>query len=37
MLAYQVAERMAWYRDLVDRRDALTRALRARVPGLEED
>ncbi len=34
MLAYQVATRTAWYRDLWDRREALNAALRARVPEL---
>ncbi len=34
MLAYQVAARTAWYRDLWDRRAALNEALRARVPRL---
>jgi len=34
MLAGQVGARIAWYRDLWDRRDALTAALRARVPAL---
>jgi len=32
MLAYQTADRLAWYRYLWDRRDALNEALRARVP-----
>jgi SAM-dependent methyltransferase len=31
MLAYQVADRIAWYRDLWDRRDELTAALLARL------
>lgn len=31
MLAYQVADRIAWYRSLWERRDELTAALRARV------
>jgi glycosyltransferase involved in cell wall biosynthesis len=31
MLAYQVAQRIAWYRSLWARRDELTRALRARL------
>jgi glycosyltransferase involved in cell wall biosynthesis len=31
MLAYQVADRIAWYRDLWDRRDALKAALLARL------
>jgi SAM-dependent methyltransferase len=34
MLAGQVAPRIAWYRDLWDRREALTQALRARIDGL---
>jgi SAM-dependent methyltransferase len=34
MLADQVAARIAWYRDLWARRDALTEALRARIGGL---
>jgi SAM-dependent methyltransferase len=34
MLAYQVAERAAWYRDLWERREALNAALAARVPAL---
>ena len=34
MLAYQVARRTAWYRDLWARRDELQRALLARVPEL---
>jgi hypothetical protein len=34
MLAYQVSERAAWYRSLWDRREALNRALIARVPEL---
>lgn len=34
MLAYQTEARIAWYRSLWDRRDALTEALRARVPRL---
>jgi SAM-dependent methyltransferase len=34
MLAYQVAERTAWYRSLWERREALNEALRARVPAL---
>jgi 2-polyprenyl-3-methyl-5-hydroxy-6-metoxy-1,4-benzoquinol methylase len=34
MLAYQVADRAAWYRDLWNRRDELNAALRARVPAL---
>jgi trans-aconitate methyltransferase/glycosyltransferase involved in cell wall biosynthesis len=36
MLAYQVSERVAWYRDLWQRRQALTAALRTRVPALAE-
>jgi hypothetical protein len=31
MLAYQVAPRIAWYRDLWDRRSELTEALLARL------
>lgn len=34
MLADQVAPRLAWYRDLWERRAALTEALRARIDGL---
>ncbi len=34
MLAYQMAERMAWYRSLWERRDALNAALQARLPAL---
>jgi hypothetical protein len=34
MLADQVAPRIAWYRDLWSRREALTAALRARIEGL---
>ncbi|OYV37429.1 MAG: SAM-dependent methyltransferase, partial [Acidocella sp. 20-61-6] len=34
MLAYQTIERIAWYRSLWDRREALNTALRARVPTL---
>jgi SAM-dependent methyltransferase len=34
MLAYQVAARIAWYRSLWARREALTAALRSRVPEL---
>jgi 2-polyprenyl-3-methyl-5-hydroxy-6-metoxy-1,4-benzoquinol methylase len=34
MLAYQAADRLAWYRSLWERRDALNEALRARVPAL---
>ena len=34
MLAGQVAGRLAWYRDLWARRDALTEALRRRIDGL---
>ncbi len=34
MLAYQVADRSAWYRSLWERRDELNAALRARVPEL---
>ncbi|MGH7041075.1 MAG: methyltransferase domain-containing protein [Acetobacteraceae bacterium] len=34
MLAYQVAPRNAWYRSLWTRREELTAALHARVPGL---
>jgi SAM-dependent methyltransferase len=34
MLADQVAPRLAWYRDLWERREALTKALRARIDGL---
>jgi 2-polyprenyl-3-methyl-5-hydroxy-6-metoxy-1,4-benzoquinol methylase len=34
MLAYQVADRMAWYRSLWERRDDLNAALRDRVPAL---
>jgi len=36
MAAYQVAARLDWYRSLWARRDALTAALRARVPALFE-
>ncbi|MFL5295689.1 MAG: alpha/beta fold hydrolase [Phenylobacterium sp.] len=35
MFAHQVAERKAWYRSLWERREALTRALMDRMPGLE--
>jgi SAM-dependent methyltransferase len=34
MLAYQVADRAAWYRSLWERRDELNAALRSRVPEL---
>lgn len=34
MLAYQLADRAAWYHDLWSRREELTRALLARVPEL---
>jgi hypothetical protein len=34
MLAYQVADRAAWYRSLWQRRDQLNAALRERVPAL---
>ena len=34
MLAYQVRARIAWYRDLWERRSALTAALHVRVPAL---
>ena len=34
MLAYQIADRVAWYHDLWARREALNRALLARVPEL---
>ena len=34
MLAYQVADRVAWYRSLWERREELHRALLARVPEL---
>jgi glycosyltransferase involved in cell wall biosynthesis len=34
MLAYQIADRVAWYHDLWARRDELNRALLARVPEL---
>jgi 2-polyprenyl-3-methyl-5-hydroxy-6-metoxy-1,4-benzoquinol methylase len=34
MLAYQVAPRMAWYRSLWDRREALNAALKQRMPEL---
>ena len=34
MLAYQIADRVAWYHDLWSRRDELHRALLARVPEL---
>jgi glycosyltransferase involved in cell wall biosynthesis len=34
MLAYQVASRIAWYRSLWQRRDKLTRALRARMDAM---
>jgi 2-polyprenyl-3-methyl-5-hydroxy-6-metoxy-1,4-benzoquinol methylase/glycosyltransferase involved in cell wall biosynthesis len=34
MLAYQAADRLAWYRSLWERRDALNEALKARVPAL---
>jgi glycosyltransferase involved in cell wall biosynthesis len=33
MLAYQVGDRIAWYRSLWDRRDELNAALRARLAG----
>lgn len=36
MLAYQVEPRLAWYRSLWDRREALTAALHKRVPVLGE-
>ena len=36
MLAYQVAARNAWYRSLWARREELTAALHARVPGLAD-
>jgi glycosyltransferase involved in cell wall biosynthesis len=36
MQAYQLADRLAWYRSLWARRDALNRALLARVPELAE-
>ena len=36
MLAYQVAGRIAWYRSLWERREALNEALRQRVPELFE-
>lgn len=35
MLAYQVSSRIAWYRSLWARRDALTAALRARLAAME--
>ena len=35
MLADQVAPRLAWYRELWDRRAALTGALRGRIAGLQ--
>jgi 2-polyprenyl-3-methyl-5-hydroxy-6-metoxy-1,4-benzoquinol methylase len=34
MLAYQTADRLAWYRSLWERRDELNEALRARQPAL---
>jgi 2-polyprenyl-3-methyl-5-hydroxy-6-metoxy-1,4-benzoquinol methylase len=34
MLAYQLADRLAWYRGLWDRREALNDALKARMPSL---
>jgi hypothetical protein len=34
MLAYQVAPRIAWYRSLWDRREALTAAMRERVAAI---
>jgi SAM-dependent methyltransferase len=34
MMAYQVAERTAWYRSLWERRDALNASLRERMPAL---
>jgi hypothetical protein len=34
MLAYQTAARIAWYRSLWERRDALNEALQMRVPEL---
>jgi hypothetical protein len=34
MLAYQVASRIAWYRSLWARREALTEALRVRMATL---
>jgi hypothetical protein len=34
MLADQVGARLAWYRDLWDRRQALADALRGRIEGL---
>lgn len=34
MLAYQTADRLAWYRSLWERRDELNRALAARLPAL---
>jgi hypothetical protein len=34
MLAYQVAQRSAWYRSLWERREGLNGALRARIPAL---
>jgi SAM-dependent methyltransferase len=34
MDAYGVADRLRWYRSLLERREALTRALHKRVPGL---
>jgi glycosyltransferase involved in cell wall biosynthesis len=37
MLAYQVADRIAWYRDLWARREALTEALFARAPELQAE
>jgi hypothetical protein len=37
MLAGQVGARIAWYRALWDRREALTGALLARVPALAAD
>jgi SAM-dependent methyltransferase len=37
MLAYQMHRRESWYRDLWARRDALARALHARLPQLDEN
>jgi 2-polyprenyl-3-methyl-5-hydroxy-6-metoxy-1,4-benzoquinol methylase len=34
MLAYQLEDRLAWYRSLWDRREALNDALKARIPAL---
>jgi hypothetical protein len=36
MLAYQLAQRTAWYRKLWDHRAALNQALRRRAPALFE-